>query len=476
MRKLQFKWNKLYIFLVLSLFLVPSVFADGMIHVYDRDMWQLHNEKQQLCAINYKDGYQNMILSVDVDELRGEKAVWIFPVPAKPEETVIDIMKGFPQLRGYDIKDRVDSEIKEVFMAMRFTQIYTFPYELFFGRVFIAEAKMMGAAEAAAEPSVQVHEHIEKMGLTTELITAKDGTSFWNWLTLRGLEIPEDSKSVLNGYIGEDYSFVVSWISDVEEFKRNQAPYYYQGEYAGSSSGMAKPIGERYYDGMANVLGVYLRFPTDKIYYPLKPTSVYGSLRVPTLIYVMDFVEPEFYPKIKQDATVTYYASGSYYPTIELQEFFNTKESIRDFKYTKIKLNPPSKYLTDDLWIKEGAPVSIKGANFIIRHTFWFGIIFFIICSCLASMISGMIFFRKDVSKQKLALWGLWNFTTLVGFIIATIFLKTRQVDAKLAKALKQKGLVVKARDLRKIVYVVVFSLVFVGLTFLFRYIFTAVF
>ena len=108
-----------------------------MIIIDDRDMWQLHEERQQLCAINYENGYQNMILSVDVDELHGEQAVWIFPVPAKPEETVIDIMKGFPSFHGYDIKQRVDREIRDVFSALRLTQIYTFPFWMFGAKIEI---------------------------------------------------------------------------------------------------------------------------------------------------------------------------------------------------------------------------------------------------------------------------------------------------------------------------------------------------
>ncbi len=459
------KMIKCLLCFLLFFILIAPVLGDGMIVIDDRDMWQLHNERQQMCAINYENSYQNMILSVDTDELRGEQAVWIFPVPAKPEETVIDIMKGFPNLHGYDIKKKVDSEIKGAFSSMRLTQIYTF-FELR-KVVYSGKAMMEGitAATAANGRSVVVHEHIEKMGLVTELVTAKEGTAFWNWLTLRGLELPEDAKSVFNEYIGEEYSFVISWISDIEEFKANQAPY-------------RRPYHENYYN--TNILGVFVKFPTDKIYYPLKPTSVYGSLRVPALIYIMDFVKPELYTSIEQDSDITYYAQDRYYVPDDLKELFNNKNNINDLRYTKISLNPPSKYLTDDLWFELGAPAGISIANCIIQNTLWFGLLFFIICSLLASFISGMIFFRKDkVSKLKLTLWGLWNFLTIIGFIIATVFMKTRktEISPKLAAQLKQKGLAVKSRsDSRKIWFVIVFSVIFVVLTYLFQNIMTAVF
>ena len=450
----------LFIFFIL----IAPVLGDGLIVIDDRDMWQIHNERQQLCAINYENGYQNMILSVDADELRGEQAVWIFPVPAEPEETVIDIMKGFPNLYGYDIKKKVDSEIKSAFSSMRLTQIYTF-FELR-RRVYFGKGIMEGMALTAADGrSVVVHEHIEKMGLITELVTAKEGTAFWNWLTLRGLELPEEAKSIFNEYIGDEYSFVISWISDIEEFKANQAPSnrHYLGNYH-----------------KTNILGVFVKFPTDKIYYPLKPTSVYGSLRVPALIYIMDFVKPELYTSIEQDADVSYYAQERYHVPDDLKELFNNKNNINDLRYTKINLNPPSKYLTDDLWFELGAPAGISIANCIINNTLWFGLLFFVICSLLASFISGMIFFRKSrISKLKLSLWGLWNFLTIVGFIIATVFMKTRkpEISPKLAAQLKQKGLSVKSRsDSRKIWFVIVFSVIFVVLTYLFQNIMTSIF
>ncbi|PIN71850.1 hypothetical protein COV21_03995, partial [Candidatus Woesearchaeota archaeon CG10_big_fil_rev_8_21_14_0_10_45_5] len=75
-----------------------------MVHIYDRDMWNLASENQQLAAINYKDGFENMLISIGLnDDIHGEKAVWMFPVPANPDDVVIDILKGFPLLQGKDI-------------------------------------------------------------------------------------------------------------------------------------------------------------------------------------------------------------------------------------------------------------------------------------------------------------------------------------------------------------------------------------
>jgi hypothetical protein len=69
---------------------------------------------------------------------------------------------------------------------------------------------------------VTVYESIEKIGLTTELVSAVNGSSLTEYITSKGLNLPESSKSILDEYTGKEYSFVISWISDIEKFKQEQ--------------------------------------------------------------------------------------------------------------------------------------------------------------------------------------------------------------------------------------------------------------
>jgi hypothetical protein len=438
---------KIISLLLMIVILLPTVLADGMVVDYYDRHWHIHNEKQQLAAINYQNGYQDMILSIDINEVKGEKAVWMFPVPASPEKTVIDIVDEFPQFHGLDIERRAELKIRNMFDDMRLTQLYPILYPR---RWYIGGPRVLEVADTALAKStggVIVHEHIEKYGLTTELVSTEDGIILWNYLALKGLELPEESKKVMNDYIGEDYSFVVSWISDKEEYQKEEIqknhPYY----------------------GIKRI-GVKLMFPTDKIYFPLKPTSVYGSKRVPALIYVMGHVTPELYPEIEFDSEVKYYTyEGRYYP--ELTSFFKTTVYPKGMDYTLININPPSKFLTRDLWIEEKAPANVVRTKFIGDHIFGIGIIAFVLSSIMASLFAGLIFFRKDVSKRRLALFGLWNFLTIIGVIIAAVFLKTKEIDDKLRKLVREKGLVVRARDVRKIGFVIVFSIFFLVITYI---------
>lgn len=157
---------------------------------------------------------------------------------------------------------------------MRVSQIYTLPFWFSFATI-VGEV----GDNLDIEEKIIIHEHIEKMGLATELVTAKDENTFYNYLEEKGLDLPPDSKLILNKYIGEEYTFVVSWIFDVEEFKKESATedvYDRYGIYDSTSS--------------LSTVGVSIKFPTEKIFFPLKPTSIYGSQKVPILIYVMDHI------------------------------------------------------------------------------------------------------------------------------------------------------------------------------------------
>lgn len=464
-------------FCLLTISCVPYVNADGGMIMYKMDRWEMLDEDQQLCAINYHEGIQNMILSVNTgEEITGEKAVWIFPVPAKPEKTVINIVEGFPELNGYDVESKAENSVSDIFGFIRVSQIYTLPLFIFTGSIGKGSFNSleMYAGEIDGIKGVTVHESIEKSGLTTELISALDSNSFSNYLISKDLDVPPNFKSILNDYIGEEYSFVVSWISDVEKFKLEQPEGYIIGlleegkidearklfdglDYESENYGYdSKKYGYYYYlneifeyidkgrnieeyqieelkrnRGTGNILSVFISFPTDKIYYPLKPTSVYGSKKVPAIIYVMDYVKPELYPEIKAYSDVDYFFRENFDVPENLNDFFGGSDT-KDLKYTKIKINPPSKYLTEDLWIERKVPLKVFLADSVNRFPFWFGLFFFVICSCLASLLSGIIIFGvKGVSKIKFMLFGLWNFLTLIGFSIAAY---TNKIDVKFTK------------------------------------------
>lgn len=454
----RFSLSALFIVLLLTFSVIPVALADGGIMIREPLGWRMLKEGNQLAAINYKNGFENLIIAVNTGEpATGDKAVWIFPVPAKPEQTTINILEGFPLLYGTSLEERAQESIKLVADVSRGSQIYTLPF-MFMGRMFFGRSlKIEGGLEI---PGVTVHETVTKLGVTTELVSARSGEALAQYVNSKDLDIPQEFQTILDEYIGQEYSFVVSWVSDPGKFTSlnehkemldliNQGKIEEAIEMGASSNDNsyrvaaylvregnveeAKRILERgsldYFESdqkLSEAISVSVTFPTEKMYYPLKPTSVYGSDRVPTTVFVMEYVKPELYEGIKADSEVKYYQQSSYIPSEDLQEFFFGNEVINNFKYTEVKLNPVSKLLTEDLWFERGAPVKVSVQNYFANQITLNWIIFFILCSLIASTIAGMVVF-----KRKTIFFGLFNFLSLIGFIIVTYFWNFEGVDKK---------------------------------------------
>ncbi len=440
--------------LLILVLLLPTVFADGMVMIRDdKDMWGFHPETQQTAFIRYNNGIEKMLISVDIDaNINSEKAVWLFPVPSTPEYVEIDIMKGFPMVYGNDIDREFNDGLNT---NMLFIMGYsTFPIGLpiiylqsLFGRSFGAMSEGLGNFYKSSIDGITIHQTVEMMGLTSELVTAENEVSFNNYLKEKGLDLPLDSRIAMRDYIGEKYSFVVSYITDIEKYK-NEIKI---SDYAGVK-GYSKVV----------PLGVVVNFPTEKIYFPLKPTKVYGALEIPIIVYVEDYVSPNLYKSIKKDTEITYYKENSFYVPNELKEFFDGQNRIRDMKYTKIKIDTESENLDEDLWIKDSAPISVAIKDKVLNYLWIFGIFLFILCSMIASLFAGKVVFRKHpLSNRKLMFFGLWNCFTLIGFLIALTYMKTRRLDPEIEQKIKEEGMGVVVKDSRKICFFFLFYLFF---------------
>lgn len=400
--------------LFLMLLCLPLASADGMIHIRDMDSWRLSPESQQYCMINFKNNTEQMLLLIEPSEgLPFDDAVWIFPVPAKPEDVDINIVKGFPTFMGEELRDSARDSIRMSVMLMATTQIYPAPLVVSL-TLFKSAGFNLGATDSMNREGVTINKQVERMGLTTELVSASDSAKLEEYLQEKGLVLPDDSKKVLDEYVNQQYSFIVSWVSDPDEFRNATSG---KNDYG--------------WNQREGVIGVYASFLTTKPYYPLRLTSAYDELRIPTVIYVLGYVKPDLFHGIKEDAVVEYYRARYHSVGAELKDLYygyqlkpsssgrDVQYAVNDLRYTKIKLNSPSKNLTQDLWITPEAPkknVVLESMN--DRWLVW-GVIIFIIISCLSSMAAGLFAFRdNEPSPVKFAFYGLTNFLTLIGFWI----------------------------------------------------------
>jgi len=426
MKKLPTLITLLFVFLAVISFIPKSVLADGMAIKPDpySDRWDYSGESNQQAFINYDGGLQKMIISIGLEGNNSNGVVWLFPIPANPNKVAVDVVKNLPWLSGEEISKKAKSNLDDTAMFLYATQIYPIPFMSFFQTFGIDETKGFGSTIGVSgdvgksiEPDVVIHEHLEKEGIISEIITAETSSGLYNYLRSKGLKIESNSIPVLDNYIGKEYSFVASWISSSKNIVSTQR-------------------------------GVFVTFPTKDIYYPMLPTSVYGSKIVPATIRIIGHVSPKVFQDIKSYTKTEYYIDGYASFADDLKNFYSGQ--TQDVKYTKIEIKAPSKFLTDDLWISNSAPIKTYYSTFFAKHPVISAVLLLIISSLITGILVGWVVFkalRKNIFK--LGLIGLSNCLSILGLLIATMLINTKEINEgvrQIITEIKQKGYFWKRR------------------------------
>ncbi|MCX8065756.1 MAG: hypothetical protein N3G21_11395 [Candidatus Hydrogenedentes bacterium] len=453
-------FRSLLIFICSFLQLIASSDGGVFVSVKDDPFLHLADENWQVAYINYVNGVEHMIISVTTNlELDGGKeikdAFWIFPIPAEPDDVNIDIVKDFKMpYKGINIRRRVGENIQWWAGLTLTSQVFPIPIVL----AFPILVKTRGGRSISGEDDLRllsgVTEHIsmEKMGLITKVITAKDADALYNYLKENGGEIQEDAKKIFQEYIGKDYSFVVSWVKNVDEYLRSL-----KGEKS------SKRVST-----LEHTLQVYVKFKTDKIYYPMLMTRLYGKKYIQISLY---FAKPVVISE-KDDVSLYdynwgyFYLKGKHKIDPQYSDFYAGKDYYGDCVYTLYYWSGMAQDLPNDLWVKEGFP---KGLNKWIYFNRFYWIIFglsYMVFSALSSLLAGYISFSKETRLSNLGLMGLglFNCLTLIGFTIAgnkILRRKRSQSWTELEAEIEKEGLKIANIYIRR--FYIWFSLIFMS-------------
>jgi len=436
--------------LVLFCLIAAQALADGMVIIPGSGGWDYDVEGSQEAFIHYEDGIEKMILSINIGFEIGGNKVWIFPVPGAPEQVEIDIMTAVPYLSGEDLSGRAKSNLVSAKQLAFATQIYSLPFVSYFDAPsdsydteesfgIMARSESWGKSQ-----DVVVHARLEKEGMVSEVITARTGNGIYDYLNSKGLEVEIGAIPVLQEYVGGDYSFVASWIGQETDGQYDLAALIDQADRFAFEQ-----------------RGIFVSFPTDKIYYPLRPTSVYGDEIVPATIRVLGYVSPQIFSDLEPYISTEYFIDYDYFDFEGLESFYD--KQVSKVKYTKIEIDAPSKLLTDDLWIAKEAPGRVVYSSFIAEHGLATTLILFVLISVIMGIILGLIIFRKSRSVLRYGLLGLSNCLSIIGFALVVIFTRTREQnasDANLLGQIREKGYIWK-RKLALVVLILDFPFLF---------------
>jgi len=454
---------------LLTLILLPSlvfpigyISADGMMIRPDFDDWTYYSEKSQNAIISYENGRQTMILGVGTEILESN-LVWIFPVPANPEEVTIDnSLEKSPNFYGENILEKAKEDVNIMEIALAANEVFpliSLPLMYLTTPDYLGNSKdfsMPGASSQSGLSTIDVttvFEHIENNGMVSELITTTSTNALQKYFDDKNLEITADQLHSIKDYIGKDYSFVVSWISDNISTTLSE-----------SINKITSPL------GLTTYRGLIVSFPTDKIFFPLIPTSVYDSKVIPATIKIVGFASPETFKNIAQYTEVDYFKGVGINNLPEgFSQQVNNKSS--NFNYTVVKIEAPSKLLTQDLYFNNFVPINVLLGRVIIEIPVVLAILAFIWNSIAASVISALICFKEARSKKilKYVFLGLSNIFSFFGFMFFTFIAKTKEItgeDAVMFETLKTRGYnlgLIKRLDSRKIPFVIIFILVYLA-------------
>lgn len=442
MRKIVLPATCLLLMFGLNL-LVNTASADGKAFAGDRGSYRAIEQGGQSAFIVHENGMEMMLIAITlVLEGNEEGLVWIFPLPGRPEDIEVDILEIFPDWRGeYPRRELWDSIDIAKNLALA-TQIWP----CVVGSLFFPMAIRNSSG------SFRIERTASKYGISAELVTADTRRGLSQYLAGIGIEIEEEALSAYDYYFDKDFCFVTCRISSFVELKK----HFPELERVRRASHEQFPT-------------LYIEFPSEHIFYPMRPTSTYGDTYFPVEVRVAGYAK---------DTSPESYVRAVYQIQKELPDGMpeKMKSSFPDkheIPYTRFSAQGPASTWTSDLYLEQCEPVfsqTLLGTYRLTRSDYFIivlSVFSFVAASFLAGGLAGLAVFRRF---YYFAFFGLFNLFTLIGLYIA-IRLSAKfnriveEYIGKVHTSLKRvpKGSTYYSRGTAVATFFVVFSIVYVG-------------
>ena len=425
------------------IFILPAlavpVAADGMSMVRyttSGEAWGHASERSQFAIINYADGYEKMIISIQVGQSElelGSELFWLFPIPSKPSDVKVNISSNVPRIEGGPMGANLKKDVAndKLWLICTASQFYSAPLALF---AMLIGMGSTGGTGVGTNYSATAYQIAEKYGLTSVVLSATDAEGLQFYFDSIGLSIPDGDLSLVTEYINSGFSFVATRISDLDSFR--QSAKSWNGAY---------------------ILGVEVCFPSDQIFFPLELTSVYGAADIPITVEVIDSCSISRSPPQNASLKITanysavdgefliwgyppyYYGYPGYYgyqmagsggDKELLLDFFseqigaNWREkpnrdyySIKDPKMTTVTIEGKAYALTEDLWMADSPPMPVALGNFMVENPWSVVGFIFTLVSMAAGLIAGLLLDRKVKHIPHYLLVGIANNLTVLASI-----------------------------------------------------------
>ncbi|MBP7927752.1 DUF2330 domain-containing protein [Patescibacteria group bacterium] len=365
-----------------------TAFACGIAITSTSSGWFFGLDSSEQSFINHENGTEKLIISREFDKA-AYNTVWVIPIPAPAKSIKVDVLSEIPRfIKGENVEIVANAKLQKINDLLLSSQIYPLPFVVIknimqnvTGSASIGTSKFssLGATLPDEGTAITVFQHLEKNGMVSEVLSATNSQALYDYLKAKNLKVEKDSITVLQDYIGEGFSFVVSWV---------------------------RPT----FGGVA-AKGVLMNFPAKNMYYPLKPGSVYTGEGLPEKITVMGHVTPKLYPGIKDTTTVRYYYSEE---GIDSKDFFSSSGS---YVYTEIVVKTQPSNLTEDLYFSKIAPMEIYNAMLAFKYTIIYGVFLLLTISYIATRLA---LDKLHIQIKNMGGLVILNCLTLFGTIVGS--------------------------------------------------------
>ncbi|MDD5092255.1 MAG: hypothetical protein PHQ23_15250 [Candidatus Wallbacteria bacterium] len=399
---------KLFLFFGTLILLAGRLHADGMVYVDYTDESQMKpaTELEQRGAIFMDQGREKLVISVDFIAATAESAVWMFPVPGSTGEVHCEISDQFPRFSGENMFPLTSQSFLETFTIFRFPQLITYP-EILYGILDLT----LGIEDSAPEHGFDSLQLVKKYGMHLELVRSDDADGLAAFFRMRGKPAPENLEKSFKDYFGSRFVFVVCWIDSIETLRKN-----FSGQQVEPAGGKRTPC-------------IEVVFPARRPYFPLKPTSAYGNMEIPVVLYVQGAYFINRFDWWSRDAHLEYFCAPG----------FNPFRGI----YTRCRLNLPAEKYRHDL---EFTRVSFLffAKSFLNRFFDSWLCLFscYLLISYLAAGWAGMLLKKSFWETCSI---GLSNFLGIPGMYMAARWLKLDRPENRISVRRWTAGIAVYA-------------------------------
>jgi len=382
------------IILAILLILTAASFlsADGKAYYRSRDMTQYLpvEEKAQYAYIHHREGRERMVISISLNLKDDDEALWIFPVKGRPDTVKADLIDRCPDLLGKDPVFGAKGKIAGSILLHMCSQLYPVPFFSLILPGFLGNLPETGESGS-------------KWGLSYYVLSADSPQTLAEFLHSKtGKTINQAELNPFKPYMTEDYSLVIITIDS----KKSLLKEFPDLEDAFRSMDSRMPF-------------LYVDFPSDKVFYPMKPTASYGELEIPVKLFIIGyyaFPQDSVYNELPSVRIRHFYDK---YPDKENTAFYKGLNQEKGVTYTRITIKEKaSEYIKGDITLEKAeTPFSYRYAVYINKlmdgpFAGVFVVVSFLFLSYLAAGIAAKLKLGKF---HPYAFIGFTNVLTLYG-------------------------------------------------------------